>query len=93
MRLYSEWARGLRATVAIKYWLGSYSLDVDGFARHLNPAPDGRCLRTLGAVLHQRLNEELVLAMKLAGCSAIGELTPDMIYVKPGSFAVDSTTV
>ena len=52
MRLFSEWARGLRATAAIKYWHGSYSLDVDGFARHLNPAPDGRCLRTLGAVLH-----------------------------------------
>ena len=40
----------------------------------------------------KRLNEELVLAMKLTGCSAIGELTPEMIYVRPGSFAVDSTT-
>ena len=41
----------------------------------------------------KRLNEELVLAMKLTGCSAIGELTPEMIYVRPGSFAVDSTTL
>jgi len=40
----------------------------------------------------KRLNEELVLAMKLTGCSAIGEFTPEMIYVRPGSFAVDSTT-
>ena len=39
----------------------------------------------------KRLNEELVLAMKLTGCSAIGELTPEMIHVRPGSFAVDST--
>jgi 4-hydroxymandelate oxidase len=38
----------------------------------------------------KRMNEELVMAMKLAGCSALGELTPDLLYIKPGKFAVSS---